>query len=171
MPRVRQVVPDADAARHGSTARAVARMDVGWWALIVSGASLVISGATFWRNRTPAPKWVTGVVIKPDGDGEVRVTASASNRGRGDARDVRFEQEDGGILPAFSRQGQDRVGFGERLSITLIYPADTTGTGSFRLTWSQEPNLHRQRRRTVRFRLNGGGGELPRAKHDIGPLF
>ena len=146
-------------------------MDVGWWALIVSGASLVISGATFWRNRTPAPRWVTDVVVKgPDSDGELRVTATASNRGRGDARDVRFEQEDGGVLGVFSRQTRERAGFGERLSITLIYPADTTGEGSFRLTWSQEPNLHRRRSRRLPFRLNGGGGELPSAKHDIGVL-
>lgn len=166
-----QVVPDAHAALVRSTLRAVASVDVGWWALVVSGASLVISGATFWRNRTPAPRWVTGVVIKPDSDGEVRVTAAASNRGRGDARDVQFEQEGGGLLSAFSRETRARAEFGEHLSITLIYPANTTGTGSFRLTWSQEPNLHRRRSRRVRFRLNGGGGELPRAKHDIGALF
>lgn len=144
-------------------------MDVGWWALIIAGASLLLSGATFWRNRTPAPRWVTGVQIKgPDSDGEVRVTATASNRGRGVARDVRFEQVGDGILSAFSRETRDRAEFGERLSVTLIYQADTTGTGSFRLTWSQEPNLHRRRSRTVRFRLHGGDGELPSAKHDIG---
>lgn len=31
-------------------------MEVGWWALIVSAGSLAVSGATFWRNRTPRPK-------------------------------------------------------------------------------------------------------------------
>lgn len=144
-------------------------MDVGWWALIISAGSLLVSGATFWRNRTPAPRWVTGVKIKdPDSDGEVRVTATAENRGRGDARDVRFEHEGDGLLSAFSRETRERAGFGERLSITLIYQADVSGTGSFRLSWSQEPNLHRRRTRRVRFRLHGGDGELPSAKHDIG---
>ncbi|WP_322411458.1 hypothetical protein [Microbacterium invictum] len=144
-------------------------MDVGWWALIISGASLLISAATFWRNRTPAPRWVTGVKVKgPDTEGEVRVTATAENRGRGVARDVRFEQVGDSLMSAFSRETRKHAEFGERLSITLIYQADAAGDGRFRLTWSQEPNLHRRRTRVLRFRLQGGGGELPRAKHDIG---
>lgn len=144
-------------------------MDVGWWALIISGTSLLVSGATFWRNRTPAPRWVTGVETKgPESDGKVRVTATASNRGRGDARDVRFEHEGGGIMSALSRETRERAGFGEKLTITLIYQADVTGTGAFRLSWSQEPNLNRRRTRRVHFRLRGGDGELPNAKHDIG---
>lgn len=147
-------------------------MDVGWWALIISGASLVISGGTFWRNRTPAPRWVRRVSIKTDGDGEMRVTGSVSNRGRGVGRDVRFGPDNVGILAVFATRKAERAEFGESFSSTLVYPAGTTGSGAFVLTWSQEQNLHRRRTLRVPYRLGDGHGDLPEPERDdIGIIF
>lgn len=141
-------------------------MDVGWWALIVSGASLIISGGTFWRNRTPAPRWVRSIAVKRDNDGEIRVTGTVTNRGRGDGRDVCFGPDAEGILSVFASSKADRAEFGKSFSSTLIYPADTTGAGAFVLAWSQEPNLHRRRTIRVPFKLGSGRGDLPEPERD-----
>lgn len=147
-------------------------MDVGWWALMISGASLVISGGTYWRNRTPAPRWVSDVSIKTDSDGEMRVTGSVTNRGRGAGRDVLFEPEGMGIMSVFARRKVERAEFGERLAVTLVYTAGTKGTGAFVLAWSQEPNLHRRRTLRVKYTLGDGRGELPEPERDdLGIIF
>ncbi|MFK3678702.1 hypothetical protein ACI2IP_13300 [Microbacterium sp. NPDC090218] len=147
-------------------------MDVGWWALIVSGASLLISGGTFWRNRTPAPRWVRSVAIKTDSDGEIRVTGTVTNRGRGDGRDVRFGPDAAGIISVFATSKAERAEFGKSFSSTVIYPPGTTGTGAFILTWSQEPNLHRRRTIRVKYTLGSGRGDLPEPERDdVGIVF
>lgn len=139
---------------------------------MVSGASLLISGGTYWRNRTPSPKWVHEVSIKTDSDGEMRVTGSVTNRGRGAGRDVCFEPDGMGIMTVFARRKSERAEFGERLSTTLIYPPGTTGSGAFVLIWSQEPNLHRRRTLRVPYSLGNGRGELPEPERDdLGIVF
>ncbi|WP_076490462.1 hypothetical protein [Microbacterium sp. RURRCA19A] len=146
-------------------------MDVGWWALILSGASLLVSSATYWRNRTATPRWVTDIAIKEDSDGELRVTGTVANRGRGAARDVRFEQEGDRLLSASSRRTAERMEFGDKMSITLIYRPGTVGTAAFVLSWSQEPNLHRRRSRRLRYSVGHGRGRLPEPKRELGIEF
>lgn len=133
---------------------------------MISSASLLISGGTYWRNRTPAPRWVQEVSIRTDSNGEMRVTGSVTNRGRGVGRDVLFEPEGMGIMSVFARRKVERAEFGERLAVTLVYPAGTKGTGAFVLAWSQEPNLHRRRTLRVRYTLGDGLGELPEPERD-----
>lgn len=147
-------------------------MEVGWWALAISGASLLISGGTYWRNRTPAPRWVRSVSMKTDSEGDIRVTGTVTNRGRGDGRDVRFGPEDIGILAIFATSKAERAEFGKTFSSTLVYPGGTTGTGAFVLDWSQEPNLHRRRTMRVKYTLGNGRGELPEPERDdVGKIF
>ncbi|WP_341210371.1 hypothetical protein AB0870_09890 [Microbacterium proteolyticum] len=129
-------------------------MEVGWWALIVSAGSLAVSGATFWRNRTPKPKWVREVTVTTGDDGNRRVQAFATNRGRGVARDAALEANVPGPMRLFSRDSAVRREFGEHLQVTIYYGPEVHGQGSFLLTWSQEPHLHRQRKRRMKFRLN-----------------
>jgi hypothetical protein len=106
--------------------------------------------------------------VKLDSDGEIRVTGSVTNRGRGVGRDVRFGPEDQGMMSVFSRRKAERAEFGEALSTTLIYPLGTTGTGAFVLTWSQEPNLHRVRSLRLTYTLGDGHGDLPEPARDLG---
>lgn len=142
---------------------------MGWWALVVSLASLAVSAATYWRNRIPKPRWVARVrVYDADGDGEVRVTATAENRGRGIARDVRLAYGQGRQITGLSQRSCDRVEFGESLRVTLSFDPGSTGTGSFKLTWCQEPHLHRRRSlRPLTFRIGDGDGGLPNPSYRV----
>ncbi|MPT14007.1 MAG: hypothetical protein E2601_03725 [Microbacterium sp.] len=128
-------------------------MEVGWWALLVSGGSLAISAATYWRNRPPRPHWVTGVKIEADSAGERRVTGSVENRGRGAALDVKFEPENAGILGLFVQSKGGQVEFGKKLDITMVYGPTVQGDGSFLLTWSEEPHVHKRRTKRLKYTI------------------
>jgi len=145
-------------------------VDVAWWALIVAALSLSLSVLTFWRNRTPTPRWELRWVPIDDDDNPPAVQAEAHNRGRGDGRDVVFRvlSVDGkpGVM---SRQG-DVVPFGSMLSLSFVLESEGRHHGrvtalrdqGFResavveLEWSQEPDPHR--RRTKKLSWNGAAG-------------
>lgn len=129
-------------------------MEVGWWALIVSVIGVGIAAASFWRSRTPTPRWEAEVTIKTDDDGERRVTGTVANRGRGVARDVVFAPENVGLLKVIATQKATRAEFGETLTVTMVYGPEAEGDGSFLLTWSQEPRLHRRRTKRLKYALS-----------------
>lgn len=115
-------------------------------ALLISLGGLTISLLTYLRGRAPRPKWVTKVSVRQADDGERAVTATATNRGRGTAHDAMLVRDElQGIVAVFSRSQQDRVQFGETLRSSFTVTPDGYGDARFRLTWSEEPHLHRQR--------------------------
>lgn len=120
--------------------------------LFIALGSLAISGATFWRNRAPRPRWETGVKVEVQSDEKYHVTGSVENRGRGAALDVKFEPE-GGVMRLFAQRREERMEYGKKLDITLIYGLDTSGTGKFVLTWYQEPHVHRKRTKVLKYKL------------------
>lgn len=124
-------------------------------ALLISLGGLTISLLTYLRGRAPRPKWVTKVSVRVTDDGERIVSASATNRGRGEAHDavlVLDELED--ILAVFARHQQDRVTFGQTLRSSFTVTSDGYGDAAFRLTWSEEPHLHRTRVKMLKFHLD-----------------
>jgi len=110
-----------------------------------------LSGATFWRNRTPTPRWEAGVKVVAS-DGKYRVTGAVENRGRGEALEVQFKAGEG-IMSLFSQRSEKRMEYGQKLDITLLYPLDTSGTGTFVLTWYQQPHVHRKRTKVLKYKL------------------
>ncbi|VXC06126.1 conserved hypothetical protein [Microbacterium sp. 8M] len=137
------------------------------------------------RRREPRHQWwyllaqshpgsalVPAASIKTDSDGEMRVTRSFSNRGRGVGRDVRFGPDNVGSLAVFATRKVERAKFGESFSSTLVYPAGTTGSGAFMLTWGQELDLHRRRTMLTKYKLGDGRGDLPEPERDdVGIVF
>lgn len=128
-------------------------MEVGWWALLVSLAGLGISAASFWRSRTPAPRWETNLKVQTLDDGERRVTGSAVNRGRGVAREASLAPDSTGLMRVLATHKASHAEFGEELSVTLSYGPEAEGDGAFLLTWRQEPNLHRRRTKRLPYSL------------------
>ncbi|MFA4895535.1 hypothetical protein [Microbacterium sp.] len=122
-------------------------------ALLVALGSLAVSAGTFWRNRTPRPHWVTAVTTMTDAEGQRRVSGSVENRGRGVAMDVKFEPENGGVMGLFARRKEERVEFGQKFDITLVYGPDVEGDGAFLLTWSEEPQVHKRRTKRLKYKL------------------
>lgn len=156
-------------------------MDVGWWALIVSGLSFGVSALTFWRNRTPKPHWVLTWDGGPE-DVDVMtdsIRCVALNRGRGVARDVRLEAITVDGRRGFAVEKRDELAFNQEIAlwfsfedgvdsawgrgeVAIIDPqlgrSKTFTTGHFarstmtvRLAWSQEPNLKRRRKKKTTY--------------------
>jgi hypothetical protein len=96
-------------------------VDVGWWALIVSCGSFAVSALTFWRNRTPTPRWEIVWDYGPgDEPGDLitdSIRATARDRGKGAARDVRLNSPtvDGG--KGWAVKTADAVAFGEEIAL------------------------------------------------------
>jgi hypothetical protein len=134
-------------------------VDVAWWALIIAALSLGLSVLTFWRNRTPTPRWELRWVPIDDDDNPPAVQAEAHNRGRGDARDVVFRVLSVDGNPGAMSRHEDVVSFGSKLSLSFVLQAEGRHFGrvtalrdqGFResavveVEWSQEPDLHRRR--------------------------
>ena len=116
-----------------------------------------MSALTFWRNRTPRPRWVGDVTMTTDEYGRRTVTGSVVNRGRGAALEVKFEPEDAGIMGLFARQEEERAEFGKKLDITMRYGPEDEGDGVFVLSWVQEPDLHKTRKKRLKFELRATG--------------
>ena len=134
-------------------------VDVAWWALIISALSLVLSVLTFWRSRTPTPRWDLRWVPIDDDDNPPAVQAEARNRGRGDGRDVvlRVLSVDG--RPGVMSRQEDVMPFGSKLALSFVVKSAAHRPGRVtairdegfersavvQLEWSQEPDLHRRR--------------------------
>lgn len=116
-------------------------VDVGWWALIVSVASLLVSLLTFWRNRWPRPHLVFKWSVQPTSPTESRVDCKLENRGRGLARDVHLAV----LKPDTwgSARRAESLAFGESVEVQLT----VVGNGSVEVgsSWSEEPHLHKRR--------------------------
>jgi len=139
-------------------------VDVAWWALIISALSLGLSVLTFWRNRTPKPRWELRWVPIDDDGNPPAVQAEAHNRGRGDARDVvlRVLSVDG--KPGVMSRQMDVVPFGAQLSLSFVLRSEErrhfgrvtairdqgfSDSAIVELEWSQEPDLHRRRKKRL----------------------
>lgn len=124
-------------------------------ALLVSLGGLTISLLTYLRGRAPRPKWVTKVSIQADEDGERTISATATNRGRGEAHDAVLVYDNlEPLLAAFARDHADRAPFGKTLRSGRVVDRNAFGDGAFRLTWAEEPNLHRTRVKMLKFHLD-----------------
>lgn len=150
-------------------------MDVGWWALIVSGLSFGLSGYVVWRDRTPKPKWVLEWnVLRVEGAEVKSVRASATNRGRGVARDVvlRTVALDG--ARSSYRMNTPSAAFSEALSLSFHvgdappkseprsqgmvilsgFTNDYFGQSvAVELEWSEEPHLHKRQSKRINYTL------------------
>lgn len=104
-------------------------MDVAGWALGVSIAGFVVAatsatftGLTYWRNRTPRPKWL---IEWDDGGGDLitdAVRCVVSNRGRGDALDVTLRAVDtAGKQLGYRSAHAEVVPFGQHLELWFTF--------------------------------------------------
>lgn len=122
--------------------------------LFVAAGGLFLGVLNYRRARPPKPRWVGEIKIKPNAEGERQVTASFVNRGRGVARDVTFvPQIEDGLMRVMSTRKASRVEFGERLDIGFTHDADAEGERSFLLTWFEEPHLHKERTKGMKYSL------------------
>ena len=119
--------------------------------LAVAAGGLFLGVLNYRRARPPKPRWVGEVKIKPNAEGERYVTGSFVNRGSGVAHDVTFQVENAGVMSLFSTRKVPRAEFGEPLEITRIHEPDAEGDGVFLLTWFEEPHLHKERSKRLRY--------------------
>jgi hypothetical protein len=123
--------------------------------LAVAAGGLFLGVLNYRRARPPKPRWVGEVKIMTDAEGERQVTASFVNRGRGVARDVTFEPGDEvGLMRVMATRKTTHAEFGDQLDIRLGYAPDVEGDGSFLLTWSEEPHLHKRRTERLTYTLS-----------------
>lgn len=100
----------------------VSAMEVGWWALIVSSVSALFTGLTYWRNRTPRPRWVIEWDCGHDDPLTDSVRCVARNRGPGVALDVTLEAVDSaGKREYFPTTSRAEVAFGEELELWFSF--------------------------------------------------
>lgn len=114
----------------------VSAMEVGWWALVVSSVSALFTGLTYWRNRTPRPRWVIDWDFGPDELLSDSVRCVARNRGPGVALDVTLEAVDSaGEHECFPTASRAEVAFGEELELWFSFkkgdPAFPDGAAVF----------------------------------------
>ncbi|WP_426320013.1 hypothetical protein [Microbacterium sp. E-13] len=133
--------------------------NVAWWALVIAALSLVVSALTFWRNRTPTPRWELRWVRIDDDENPPAVQAEAHNRGRGAGRDVVFRVLKVDGRPGVVSREMDVVPFGSKLSLSFVHRSEGRhfsrvtairdegfdDSAVVELEWSQEPDLHRRR--------------------------
>lgn len=99
-------------------------MEVGWWALIVSVGSFGVSALTFWRNRTPTPKWELFWDSGREDEGDLitdSIRCVARNRGKGIAQDVLLHaiSVDGG--KGWASKHADAVPFNDEIELWFSF--------------------------------------------------